>query len=290
MLNNSKIVYEFLLWANCSNNCTFCHQRDILKHNILTDNEKSKSIKACLDYIKSENFVKGSHIMICGGELFDNPKDCKKLQYLFTNIAELVLSNHIDIIYLNTNLIYKDLSSLIKCLNILNKNNILSHVHFTTSFDLKGRFKSQEALELFDSNFKYIRNEFLDLNCITNIIMTNTTCQAILNKSFSLKSFSETYNTYINLIPYIKRVESLAATKKDIINTLKEADKQLPGYINAYKTNLQTDYIRYVFEYNKKEGLIDSTAEYNTCGHCINFTKVFEDNECFICELSKYFS
>lgn len=283
----SKNIYEFLLWANCNNHCTFCHQRLFAKNGrILTYDEKSDSIQQTLDYVYNK-MIKGSHIMLCGGELFDNANDKPLLTYLFESLVEPLRKNYIDIVYLNTNLIYENPSVLFDCLDILSKNDCLHHVNFTTSYDLKGRFITKSREKLFDRNFILLDDIFPTLNRITNMIMTKDMCKAILAKEFSLERFVNHYNTHINLIPYIRLVDELAPSKQEVLDTLREANRQLPGYLVNYRKNLTSNPTRFVFEYVKDKGFVDSSSNNNSCGHSVNFTKVFDDGSCFICELGK---
>ena len=68
-----KPVYEFLLWDNCNNNCTFCHQRNDPR--IFDVDEQKQILYKTLRFIKDESrFISGSHVLLVGGELFHSLK------------------------------------------------------------------------------------------------------------------------------------------------------------------------------------------------------------------------
>ena len=105
-----KKIYEFLLWNNCNNNCTFCHQRSYQKKcsdKILNPQEQIESIEKCKDFLNTE-FEKGNHILLVGGEIFDtlNEKVQDSLKSLIDQVISQMLKDEIDLLYLNTNLLY----------------------------------------------------------------------------------------------------------------------------------------------------------------------------------------
>jgi hypothetical protein len=51
-------------------------------------------------------------------------------------------NNIIDLLYINTNLIYENMSILFNFLDLIKNNNLFNRLKFTTSFDLQGRFKN----------------------------------------------------------------------------------------------------------------------------------------------------
>ena len=69
-----KTIYEFLLWNNCGNNCKFCHQRAHerkIDDKILMPKEQIESLNKCKEFLESDKFEDGNHILLVGGEIFD---------------------------------------------------------------------------------------------------------------------------------------------------------------------------------------------------------------------------
>ena len=105
-------VYEFLLWNNCGNCCSFCHQRVYARENdskILNNEQKIRSINLCKDFLNSDQFKKGNHILLVGGEIFDiTDKDVKdEFMKLLLDIVNKMNNKEIDLFYINTNLLYE---------------------------------------------------------------------------------------------------------------------------------------------------------------------------------------
>ena len=72
-----KKIYEFLVWDNCTNNCSFCFQRK--NPRLFNHTQRKIILQKTLDFINSEKFIKGNHVLICGGEIFDKSQDSKIL-------------------------------------------------------------------------------------------------------------------------------------------------------------------------------------------------------------------
>ena len=60
----------------------------------------------CKDFLNND-FEKGNHILLCGGEIFDvtNPEVKACLKELLSQVLDQILKNEIELLYLNTNLL-----------------------------------------------------------------------------------------------------------------------------------------------------------------------------------------
>ena len=310
-----KTIYEFLLWNNCLfGNCTFCHQRAHerkIDDKILTPEQQVASLNKCKEFLESNKFVKGSHVLLVGGEIFDVKSQITKkaLINLFKFIKNKMNLNEIDLLYINTNLLYEDLELLDWFLTLYQTNNLIEKIKFTTSYDIKGRFNSKERELLFYHNLKYITDKYKSLKIVVNTVLTNAACERICNDTFgadylleylkeqnkdkfTIQDWMDYFNVDINTIPYIKLDYDKAPempTKNMVFNTLLHIDKISPGYLNKYAKNIALTQKKELFEYNKitKEFKYCSSilAE---CGHSINFQLSFADsNECFPCTIEK---
>ena len=142
-MSEIKPVFEFLLWANCSNNCKFCFQKQQLRDGIITKHsteDKVKTMDNVLSFLDSDEYIKGSHVLLVGGEIFDDPTVFAELDSFLIKIADKMVCNDIDLLYINTNLIYKKLDCVINFLSEIEKHGLFDRLKFTTSYDIDGRF------------------------------------------------------------------------------------------------------------------------------------------------------
>ena len=190
------------------------------------------------NFLLSDNFERGSHVLIVGGELFDSSSIsiARELLDFFEYIANKQLTNDIDLLYLNTNLIY-DIDLLCKCLDILNNKNLLNRLKFTTSYDIYGRFKSKNDKMLF-FNLKKLKTIYSDLSVVINTIMTKQFCEKELSAVKPISTtFKSKYAAYVNLIPYITIDDELTPNRNDVFKVLKKQDQFNPGYLKQYIEN-----------------------------------------------------
>lgn len=275
---NIKPIHEYLLWNNCNNHCDFCIQATQSR---LKKEEQLDSIQLVKTEILSLN---DSHVLIMGGEIFDIiDKDIQiALTDLFQTIHHKMVQNEIELLYLNTNLLY-DVSYLKNVLDIY--KDMIYRIRFTTSDDFDGRFKGKSKTRFY-KNLIDIRNTYPDLRIVSNTILTNPFCEAVLDGRYSLVQYMEMTGCLVNTIPYIKVVnDDLAPQKELVIKTLKQLDEEVVGYGVDYCQNFLLPQKKILQQYQNRN-LVDVSAEYGKCGHCINFKRCFSDtDECFICML-----
>lgn len=284
-----KSIYEFLVWDNCHNNCKFCFQRS--NPTILTLFERQRSLNKVIEFLDSDKYEKGSHILLVGGELFDTPSSIDILFECYQKLIKKMLSNDIDLLYINTNLIYTDRSILGSILCLLERNKLLERVRFTTSFDFEGRFKSEDDKDIMLRNLENIKSQFPDLPIVTNIILTDKACSQILENNFNPSEFMERYKCWINFIPYLIYNKELSASRSKIFKTLKYIDKQIPGYLSKYINNLDLPQDKLLYKYDRsiRDFKFDSCKNLS-CGHSENFKLYSEKETCFICDLKRLFN
>lgn len=282
----SSNIYEFILWDNCLNNCSFCWQ----KHNghISTNKEKIKALENTLDFLKSNKFNFGSHILIVGGELFDSGSD--QIQYnlkeFWQKIVDMQATSRIGLIYVNTNLLYSNLQHLEFLLSYINNYGMLDRLKFTTSYDSYGRFTTKEKYEQFQKNLTYIINKYDSLKCVINTILTKHFCENYdFNTSF-IKKIQEKYTkrTTVNFLPYIALDEQLIPNRSDIFKILINEDKFNRGFKTTYVTSMALNQIKTVYKMINGN-LEDCSCNILKCGHPENFTRYSTSKTCFVCDL-----
>jgi len=285
-MNEIKPVYEFLLWDNCNNNCSFCFQREKCVN--FSTKQKIKSIYKMRQFLDSDNYKSGSHILLVGGEIFDdvNPelKDCwwDTINYL----GKKMNNKEIDLLYVNTNLLYKDMSILVDLFNTIQYYGLWQRFKFTTSYDLKGRFATKNREKLFLDNLKWIKEKYPECNIVVNTILTNETCEQIINDKFNPKEFCDEYKCDINLIPYIVYTKDLSASCSQIVKALCHTDNLMNGYIGRYYANLNLPQEKHLYKYNASKDELDYVScGHSECGHSENFKKVLNKDVCYICML-----
>ena len=284
-----KPIYEFIVWDNCNNNCKFCWQKQHFK--LKTSAEKVFSLVQVKKFLTSDDFKSGSHVLIVGGELFDSSSIpiTQELLDFFEYIANKQLTNDIDLLYLNTNLIY-DIDLLCNCLDILNNKNLLNRLKFTTSYDIYGRFKSKNDEMLFVSNLKKLKTIYSDLSVVINTIMTKQFCEKELSAVEPIATtFKSKYAAYVNLIPYITIDDELTPNRNDVFKVLKKQDQFNPGYLKQYIENFDLPQPKLIYRALGNK-LVFSSSEYADCGHGINFKRYSNKGTCFICDIKEAFS
>jgi hypothetical protein len=282
-----KKIYEFLLWDNCNNNCKFCWQRK--NPRIYAHEERIQILSKVLEFIRSDKFEKGSHILVCGGEIFDKPSDFNTLSAFFFAIIQFMKQGIVDLLYLNTNLIYLNINGLYDTLEQLKEADLLNRVHFTTSYDVVGRFKDKRDEQIMLTNLQTISKKYSQLPIITNIVLTEPTCKAILENQLNVKEFMNQYRCWVNLLPYIVFDNTLTAERKLIFKTLEYVNAQCEGYLEKYVPNMCIKQEKWLYMFKDGTFQFCSCDISPECGHAINFKKYSKEGTCFCCDLENIF-
>lgn len=292
----AKDIYEFVLWNNCNNNCSFCFLKTSPSYNehILSQEEKIKSINKTKEFLQSDNYKFGSHVLFVGGELFDGTMN-KDIQFAFKDLIEMVrcymIDGKIDLLYINTNLMYEDLTPVkTTLLDVLAPDGLLPRVRFTTSYDEKGRFSKEENRLLFLSNVQKLNEEYKDkkLQICVNSILTNDLCDKIITGQYSRKKFAEEHGVFVNLLPYIPFDKTLDAGRDKIIKALLVVGKEDMEYLTFYVNNFLLNQTRHVYEYMKtSDELHYCSAKVDKCGHYESFKRFQGNDYCFLCDLER---
>lgn len=280
---------EFILWSNCNNCCDFCWQANKPHANtVLTKDQMVQSLTSLYSILDSA-LIPGDDILIVGGEIFNNWgfEVSKTLNSVFRKLKTLVESKQIRFVYVNTNLLYTDLSVLNCFLNTF--QGFEDHVKFTTSWDAGFlRFKDSTIEQRFLSNLKTLTSIYPRFNVVVNIIMTKDLLS--IDLSNLLNMFDNLKVHYINFLPLIPLTEDspYKIDFADIAKFLSRVETFKPGYIQSYIKDFDFNQNKILYEFNSTQGFVECTADYNTCHHNINFKRVLGD-ECYICKLKEIF-
>ncbi len=286
---NIKPIYEFILWDNCSNNCSFCWQK---KHGCnLNNQQKINALEQIIDFLNSDKISNNEHILLVGGEIFDQSDGVinEKLLQAYRIILKKQSENKLGYLYINTNLIYSNINILLELLNIISSSNQLHKVRFTTSYDIYGRFSNSQKEQQFYQNLDIVNSVFNNKNIIINSILTKQACYDIIentNNSF-FDVLMKKY--YVNLIPYISIDNDARPDKKCILNALRLIYNRYPGYIEKNIKNLDLKQDKLVYRYVNGQFKFCSSSK-SSCNHGINFTKYSKDGTCYICDIKNFFN
>lgn len=287
-MSSIKPIYEFLLWDNCNNNCKFCYQKQ--NYHKLVDDQKRISISKVVEFLDSDKFIKGSHVLIVGGEVFDSPTIFLDINNLVQKLIDKMIANEIDLLYINTNLIYKKLDAIEYLLKQVKNNNLFDRLKFTTSYDLSGRF-TQKTECLMLNNLTHIMDTYPECKIIVNMMLSDTLCTRIIDRTFSVKLYCDKYKVGVNLIPYIILDSQLAASRNKIFKALVRIDQEIPGYLKSYISNLDLPQDKLLYFFNAKTNSFEfCSSNLLPCGHSENFKRYSSHNTCFICDLKKLFN
>lgn len=285
-------IYEFLLWDNCTNNCKFCFQRKSPR--LFSIDFQKQILNNVLSFINSDKFQAGSHILLVGGEIFDD-SNRKFIIEFFDKICTMMTRNTIELCYLNTNLLYEDLNLLFLVLDVFKQNSLLDRLKFTTSYDLVGRFSTNSKEQLFISNLHTITSNY-NVKVVTNMILSNELCRKIIDQTFSLSRFQQENNTELNLIPYIILDESLATDKNNIMQALTTLKKKDYMIFKNFLFNINIKQPRKMFYFKDCKDIIDNKltaceCKLLECGHSENFKRYTVDKKsCFVCDINEVFN
>ena len=252
-----KPIYEFVLWDNCLNACSFCWQK---KHDYkpLCPAQKElarKCVAKALD--DKETYVQGSHVLLIGGELFDVRDSNNVISHLFDLVLGKMLFGAIDLLYFNTNLLRTNEPLLAHILTKFKTHNLFNRLKFTTSHDIVGRFRESkfpyddEGTEReWLSRVKWLRHEFPDLKITVNSILTAPLCERILQGKFNPVTEFKKYGCYTAMLPYVPVDESLVPTRQQVFGALSKIEALEPGYLEPYIRLLDANQQRIVMKFD----------------------------------------
>ena len=291
-----KPIYEFVLWDNCLNTCSFCWQK---KHDYkpLCPAQKElarKCVAKALD--DKETYVQGSHVLLIGGELFDMRDSNNVISHLFDLVLGKMLFREIDLLYFNTNLLRTNEPLLAHILTKFKTHNLFNRLKFTTSHDIVGRF--HESKFPYDdegterewlSRVKWLRYEFPDLKITVNSILTAPLCERILQGKFNPVTEFKKYGCYTAMLPYVPVDESLVPTRQQVFSALSKIETLEPGYLAPYIRLLDANQPRIVMKFDGQK-FVPKSADTAKCGHCENLSMYSTGKTCFVCDLKTVFS
>lgn len=216
MYKNPNKFIQFQLWHDCNNGCIFCCNKGQPK------TDKVAALKRILELLDNPATCEGfNEIGIIGGEIFDNQLEDPEVMMLFYKLIDKIISMPFDRIYIATTLIYNMNKYLIPLLCYLNAKRALDRCWICTSYDLKYRFKSEEAKRLWHDNMAHLTKYCPNVFKHVEMIVTQYFVDAVNSGEFDIDKFADDYNVKID---FIEPSSGLGFVGK------KECEEKVPGF------------------------------------------------------------
>lgn len=193
MFKNPNHFIQFELWKDCSLGCKFCCNKNQPKI------DKIESLHYVLDILNSEEIKNYNEIGLIGGEFFNGELDNPEVYTLFNKILETISLLDFDKIYITTALMF-DLTKFLNFVSILKNLKLIDKTLICTSYDTKYRFYTKEREELWKNNMKFLCKNFPELRVHTEIILTQSFINEVLENRFNICEFEKEFNTKIDFI------------------------------------------------------------------------------------------
>ena len=155
-----KRMIQYSVWPNCTNNCDFCLR---LNRKPCTKDEQAFWLKAIAENVKHINWDEYPYgISLLGGELFyiHSPLLQSLFMDLVDTIIQYVLIPHEKARFSTvTNGLYKP-HFLYKVVDRIKEQVGIERVDMNFSFDLKYRYKTQQAMDIALNNILAFRDRY----------------------------------------------------------------------------------------------------------------------------------
>lgn len=305
---------QFELWEECNCRCSFCYLGNNIHYTSIQ--MKLNNIQKTLDILNNiENLKDINCIALIGGEFFQGQLsniDVKnKFILLIDRINFLLEQNIIQNFWISASLIYgtqNDLYEILKHISTKSKMWIL------TSYDVFGRFKTENDKQNWIKNLMNIRNIYPEIHINITSIITGKFIKEYLNDNFELKTIANNVNAAYFLKPPCQIDEDITKepmTKIQMNNILpeffpsrsqflqflnkyKQTESEL-SYLKLYNMNLRSDIL---YKYSGTRGFINrrikdksmeieddkSTDFIDKCGHSTQYQIYIDSDACCICD------
>ena len=192
-------IKQYELWQTCNNNCEFCFNKSQIS--IINPVQQEKALEFVL--LDIDNVVKlhGGNLSVelIGGEFFQGQLSTPRVKELFFNLLKkLAYYGNLGLIKqvcLFVTLTIGNQEDLFRSLDILLKDKTHNFsVWLSTSYDTRGRFRTNEQLNSWKSNMVKLSG-FTDINKNTTIIFTQDFVNNVLEGRFNFVSFQKEFGT-----------------------------------------------------------------------------------------------
>lgn len=279
---------EISLWDNCQNNCAFCWTARSPKANKLKIENQIKSIQCATDMIKKST---KDDILITGGEIFDStdPELVSSIKIFLNTLFDHFKYNSLNL-FIITNLINSNEDLLEALYTNIDNFRDKHRLHITTSYDVFGRFHSDQTKEEFFCHLDILGKKLPAYNLIVNTILTKSACEAFINKELDIFDLEARYNCNWNVIPFVSNIPAETPTKQTVFDALTTLEDEHPGFSKRFIPDLTSHVENVALKLNGGVEQI-ATAHLAPCGHSVNYSQYCTDsNTCFLCDVDEFFN
>lgn len=318
-----KKQLQFELWQDCNSKCDFCYLKGFQVDR--TDSYKLERIKRVRQELENESLYDTyDTISLIGGEFFQGQLQNAEVRAAFfelvRKIKSLLDAGKINRIWIMVSLLIGKQPDLYECLSIFGND---SRVWFNTSWDIKGRFKSEKMLKTWETHVAAIHELYPKININVTLILTHELIDAYLKGDFSFIDFREKYRVHLFLKPPAYNTTTKQLYQKLHGKLLPEGEKRMfseligtqffpnrkeflsfltkyrsemgaAEYENLFNINMRADDVYRTDDSGHHENLVhrskdtkdlgDANTDVNTCGHSTYYQSYFDSDGCMLCD------
>lgn len=305
-------MVQYGLWPNCTNNCDFCLLSDRIYKSEQERLYMLDAVKENFKYIDwKDKFSNG--ISLLGGEIFYT--DSEKVKESFLDLIRLIIDyifvqSKESVLSIVSNGIYDSKILLEPTLDIFKEKQALNRMVLNFSWDIKGRFHSEESLQFMIRNTNLVYDKYGIIPCVQTCLTQNL-IDLHLNNEFNIFDYQKEHfpNTILTfLYPHKintgKEVSDFFFTRSSLfkfIRWLKENEHTdtLYSFINSTINSSQFKYTGLFYrsdilnnDEDKQEELeqaptLERKQILTECGHS-NLYRCYSDcDKCMLCDLLK---
>ena len=303
-------MLQFELWKDCSNNCSFCWNRDLI-HLTTPKEKKIEHINYVLSKLE-EDLSEYDVVSIIGGEFFEGqikePEVKEAFIKLIYKFVELLKYWKVEQVFIMLSLMRKDESDLEEIIEIFKNEGVLNRVLWCTSYDEKGRFHTKEQKQIWFNNIEKYRKQYLRIH--VEMIMTEPMIKALISEKVKLSYFDELGVSVDFIRPRVHTsISHVDKTKEETIklvpfiypkrNTFLQFLSYLQKYYPNKLTNLYSMEIRAfdvvlvsenrIMHRDVEHYIEDKELDHiMSCGHSDKFAGYSDSDKCMVCDIKQY--
>lgn len=305
-------MVQYGLWPNCTNRCDFCLLEDRVYK---SEDARLRVLAAVKENIKTidwkDKFSNG--ISLLGGEIFYTDSEKVKTSFLdLINqiVDDIFTKSNVAMISVVSNGIYDSDVLLRPTLDLLKKRNVIDRINLNFSWDIKGRFHSEESLQSMIKNTNLVYDEY----GITPLVQTCLTQHLIdehLNGNFNIFEYKK-QNFPNSILAFLyphkintgKVVSDFFFTRNSLFKFIiwlkdNDYDEVLEHFIQSVINSSQFKYTGLFYRGDVLDDGEDKEAEYNQeptlekkqvlteCGHSNLYRCYSDSDKCMLCDLLK---
>lgn len=299
-------MVQYAVLPNCTNSCKFCLCRD---KRVLTTEQivhRIDRIAENINYIDwTGKFCRG--ISLLGGEVYGYKDLLYEERYLslVNDICQKILkpvgpgARYSTV----TNGIYKA-DFLFRCADLIVSECGLDYLDVNFSYDLKYRYRTEEARQLALSNINAFSKRY-DYRVGVQMILTQHVINSVFDDSWSMKSFIENEipgNQLVFLYPHPIRsnglpLEDFFFKRADFLKFLLYLEEHHPDiHANTILSTKNSGTFKYTGLFYPEKGadqppiLADGKEVLQECGHSVLYNCYSDSDRCMLCDIEKLWS